>query len=456
MINIYITMTKTYFINPFSSDAKEVIREHGDVEKLEDYNEELLSIITHTPGQIFDVNSDVPDNLYKLSCDRIRYYLLKKSNNLDEKRYEYLFNPEIAQYDVVSFYLLCQAVAIGYGVESRQSKLLKESQLDLISQRLELLKADGEFITGYLRKIINQFHDSNHTDWKTVKNELEMANITLDKLLLVDGRIILEYEDFIDEFGELIEYRDPRSMYQVTSGTQLKIAMTQAYILTSMMDYMANVEKKSKHMIEPNKLLVKLADEIHSMEAEHREAMLKSNPSAQAADIAPNPLNMEALPPCVRKCMDGIKSGGRNDAIVLFLTPFISYARLCPGIFKLEGETVKVSEVDPDLSITTEEVIPLIYDVAESCVPPLFSDQPNEVININSKLGFGMHDKLNIKHEGETSWYTPMSCEKTKLHLSTLCTPNVDCKKIGNPLTYYNRKNFILGKQKTSNDNKVE
>ena len=104
----------------------------------------------------------------------------------------------------------------------------------------------------------------------------------------------------------------------------------------------------------------------------------------------------------------------------------------------------KVSDVDPSLDITHEEVLPLIYEAAQSCRPPLFKDQPQEKININSKLGFGMHDELKLDNEGETQWYTPMSCEKIKLHMPNLCHPNVDCKKIGNPLTFYNRKRKLL------------
>jgi DNA primase large subunit len=81
----------------------------------------------------------------------------------------------------------------------------------------------------------------------------------------------------------------------------------------------------------------------------------------------------------------------------------------------------------------------LIYEAAQRCVPPLFDDQPQEKVNINAKLGFGMHLELKMEHEGETTWYTPMSCEKIKLHLPHLCQPDELCKKIGNPLSYYNR-----------------
>jgi len=51
-----------------------------------------------------------------------------------------------------------------------------------------------------------------------------------------------------------------------------------------------------------------------------------------------------------------------------------------------------------------------------------------------------MHSEIELKHEGETIWYTPMSCEKVKLHMPSLCKPDKTCKRIGNPLSYYVRR----------------
>jgi DNA primase large subunit len=94
----------------------------------------------------------------------------------------------------------------------------------------------------------------------------------------------------------------------------------------------------------------------------------------------------------------------------------------------------------------------LIYEAAQRCVPPLFEDQPQEKVNINAKLGFGLHESLKLKNEGESTWYTPMGCEKIKLHLPHLCRPDKTCKKIGNPLTYYNLKSWELKQEESDND----
>src|SRR5690606_8041212 len=61
------------------------------------------------------------------------------------------------------------------------------------------------------------------------------------------------------------------------------------------------------------------------------------------------PLNPKAFPPCIKAVLTGMKSGGRNDAIILFLTPFISYARLYPSVFKTKL-TKRVSDFDHNLS----------------------------------------------------------------------------------------------------------
>lgn len=210
-------------------------------------------------------------------------------------------------------------------------------------------------------------------------------------------------------------------------------------------DYIVKVAENSRRMVEPDSIMNELSGKIRQMEQKARERRFGSSNSGAYNDNGPAPYIQEAFPPCVRKCMEGIKSGGRNDAIVLFLTPFISYARLAPNVFSMEYD-MKVSDVDPSLEITHKEVIPMIYEAANACRPPLFKDQPQEKININSKLGFGMNSELKLSEEGETRWYTPMSCEKIKLHMPNLCIPCVDCKKIGNPLIYYNRKKRLLEK----------
>jgi DNA primase large subunit len=229
-------------------------------------------------------------------------------------------------------------------------------------------------------------------------------------------------------------------MYRILIGEKLKELILIRLIMQATEDYIANVHEKARVVVEPNPILLDLAEKLTEVLTEPTSTY---SYSGRSGDSKASPYQKEAFPPCIKIAMDGIKSGGRNDGIVLFITPFLSYARLFPDIFK-QNISVKISDRDPNLEIVHNEVLPAIYEAADKCHPPLFEDQPQEKININAKLGFGMHESLKPEYEGETKWYTPMSCEKVKLHLPHLCRPDEDCKKIGNPLIYYVRKKNLL------------
>lgn len=444
-------MIKTPYINPFSNDAKEIVSRLGQVDTLDKRNDSLMIIVNHTRGQNLNDPHTLPETLKDLAIARFEWSLFRKTSENQEKKYEYLFNPEIYEYDVVSFYLLCQAVAIKYGPDSHEAKMVLDCEEDIISQRLEILKAESnDFQSSFLRKALNQLTDTNNLYWTDLKEVFDLGKLDINEVLLSNGKIILEYEDFIEEYGHLIHNRDPRTMYEVTAGINIKSKLLLGLIRLYTKQYIETVYEMSKRMVEPNEILLDLADNIKQIQQRAQDLKYAGAGSSNYIDDKPISYEMEAFPPCVRKCMDGIKSGGRNDAIVLFLTPFVSYSRLCPGIFSKQEQNIKVSDVDPSLEITLNEVIPMIYDAAEACSPPLFKDQPQEKININSKLGFGLHSQLKLDNEGETHWYTPMSCEKIKLHMPGLCTPSLDCKKIGNPLTYYNRKRRLMKKDNTN------
>lgn len=450
-IDIYNIMIKTPYINPFSTDAKEIVSKLGQVENLDKSDESLQNIVNHTRGQNLSDSRTLPESIKQLALVRFEWALFRKSSDSNEKKYEYLFNPDIYEYDVVSFYLLCQAVAIKYGPDSHEARQVLDCEESIISQRLEMLKSESnDFQSTILRKALNQLIDTNNIHWTDLKEVFDMGKLDVNELLLSNGKVVIEYEDFIEEYGHLIHNRDPRTMYEVTAGSNIKSKLLLNLIRLNTKKYIETVYEMSKRMVEPNPLLNELADDIKNVQQEAQSLKFGSSGSSQYIDDKPVSYELEAFPPCVKKCMDGIKSGGRNDAIVLFLTPFISYSRLCPAIFSKQEQNMKISELDPSLEITHNEIIPMIYEAAQSCSPPLFKDQPQEKININSKLGFGMHSELKLEHEGETHWYTPMSCEKIKLHMPNLCTPSVDCKKIGNPITFYNRKRRIM---KRSNQN---
>lgn len=427
-------MVSVALINPFSEEGKQIVRELGDLTVIHEENSRLIDLVTHSRSQDLSDES-IPHNYVDLALKRLEWYIKKKNDrNFDYKAYSYLFNYELTRFDVVAFYLLAQAVGVRFGPNSRESRAMVESQGKLMESRLaELSKTEEKEL---LRKILNSLL-TEEVKWTFFADLLSSKKIKLTDLVMDQGNIILDKEDFMESFWEKIKNRDPGKMYDILIGDHIRELIMIKLIMQKTEDYLSEVYEKSQREVEPNPILLELAEKISEVLSE--QVYSYGYGGSFGGEIEASTINREAFPPCVKIILDGMKSGGRNDAIILFLTPFISYARLYPDVFR-RNVTIKISDVDPELKVVEEEIVPLIYEAAERCIPPLFEDQPQEKVNINAKMGFGMHSQPELKHEGETTWYTPMGCEKVKLHLPSLCKPDETCKKIGNPLSYYIRK----------------
>ncbi len=449
-------MVSVAFINPLSDEGKSIVRELGDFERVSLDNDELLLMVTESRSQKLSDDAFIPRNYLDLALKRIEWYVKKKNDrNFDYKQYDFLFNPEIFKFDVIAFYLLCQAVGVKYGPNSRESRVMVESQGKIIENRLGKLPKGpkSELVTTILNSLISH----THIKWTFFEDLISSRKINLQDLILDQGAIILDKEDFLERFSSKIEGRKPEKMYEAIIGDRIKEMVLIKMVMQITENYILKVGQKSNREIEPNPILLELADQISEVLSVSAQSYGFGG-GGYGGSAKASALNPKAFPPCVKKVMEGMKSGGRNDAIIMFLTPFISYARLYPSVFS-ENVSKRISDVDPNLAIVQNELLPLIFGAAERCSPPLFEDQPQDKVNLNAKLGFGMHPNLELKHEGETTWYTPMSCEKVKIHLPNLCKPDETCKKIGNTLSYYNRKKGELKKEtktETSNENKKE
>ncbi len=436
-------MVSVAFINPLSDEGKIIVRELGDFDTVLSENDDLMQIVTESRSQELSDDSIIPRNYVDLAIKRIEWYTKKKNDrNFDHKQYDFLFNPDILNFDVIAFYLLCQAVGVKYGPNSRESRVIVESQGKLIENRLGKLSTTErlEVVTNILNSLIS----TSHIKWTFFEDLISTKKLKLEDLILDQGEIILDREDFLERFSHKIHGRKPEKMYEALIGNRIKELVMIKMVMQNTENYILKVGEKSDREIEPNPILLKLADSISEVLAASVQSY--GFGGGYGGNVKASALNPKAFPPCVKKVMEGMKSGGRNDAIIMFLTPFISYARLYPSVFS-ENVSKQISDVDPTLLIVQNEVLPLIFGAAERCSPPLFEDQPQDKINLNAKLGFGMHQTPELKTEGETTWYTPMSCEKVKLHLPSLCKPDKNCKKIGNPLSYYNRMIWKVKKE---------
>lgn len=439
-------MAEISYINPLSQEGREIIRDYGDLNQLEKEDEYLIEEVIHTPNQKISDDTLIPKSYKDLAFKRIQWAIEKKNNkNYNQNEFEFLMNNAIFKQDVVIFHVLCQAIAIQFNTGSREARLFIESQGILIQERLaKLTPATREEI---IDEILDEIKTDGSIKWNSLKDVIATKKLKLSELLIQDGNIILQQDEFLNNYADEFTDRSPDRMYNILVGDNVKELILSRLIMQKTEEYIARIKKMSAR-VEMHPEIIKLSEELKEFIPEEisKYNQYYGGSGGIYGTVQAEKLIPEAFPPCITNTVNGVSSGGRNDAIVLLLTSFASYARLYPRIFASD-ETIKISDVDPDLSITQNEILPLIFDAADNCTPPLFEDQPQEKVNIISKLGFGMHSEIDINHEGETIWYTPMSCEKIKIHLPQLCKPDGSCKGINNPLSCYGRKKFQLDKQ---------
>lgn len=439
-------MAEVSYINPLSNEGKGIIRNYGDLNQIFDEDESLIEICTRTTNQRLSDYNIIPKSFHDLALKRIQWAIEKKNNkNFTQAEFEYLTNEELFKQDVVTFHILCQAIAIQFNLGSRETRLFVESQGSLILERLAKIPPMSR--AEIIDEVLDDVKVDNSIHWKSLKEIVATKKLKLTDLLIDNGEIILQEDDFLNRFSDKFTDRNPERMYNILIGDSVKEQILSRLIMQKTEEYIKRIKEMSKR-VEIHPAIIKIGEELKEFIPTEisKYNQYYAGSGGIYGTVQAGKLNPDAFPPCIKATVEGVSSGGRNDAIVLLLTSFASYARLYPRIFASE-ETVKVSDMDPDLTITENEILPLIFDAADNCTPPLFEDQPQEKINIISKLGFGMHDRVDINHEGETKWYTPMSCEKIKIHLPSLCHPDNSCKGINNPLSCYGRKKFQLDKQ---------
>ena len=439
-------MAEVSFINPLSDEGRQIIREYGDLNQIFDHDETLMETCIHTPNQRISDDSLIPKSYSDLCMKRMQWAIEKKNNkNFTQAEFEYLTNEDIFAQDVVTFHILCQAIAIQFNLGSRETRLFIESQGTLILEKLAKIPPMSR--AEIIDEVLDEVKVDGAIHWKSLSDIIATKKLKLTDLLIDEGDIVLQQDDFLYRFGDEFIDRSPERMYNILIGDSVKEQILSRLIMQKTEEYIARLKEMSAR-IEIHPAIIKIGEELKEFIPDEisKYNQYYAGSGGIYGTVQAGKLNPDAFPPCIKATVEGISSGGRNDAIVLLLTSFASYARLYPRIFASD-ETVKVSDMDPDLTITENEILPLIFDAADNCTPPLFDDQPQEKINIISKLGFGMHDRVDINHEGETKWYTPMSCEKIKIHLPNLCHPDKSCKGINNPLSCYGRKKFQLDKE---------
>ena len=398
-------MAEVSYINPLSNEGRQIIREYGDLNKIFDEDEQLIEEVTHTTNQRISDDTLIPKSYSDYAMKRIQWAIEKKNNkNFTQAEFEYLTNDSLFMQDVVIFHILCQAIAVKFNVGSRETRLFIESQGILIQERLAKIPPMAR--ADIIDEVLDEVKTDGAIKWSSLKDVIASKKLKLSDLLIDNGDIILQSDDFLERFSDKFSDRSPDRMYDILIGDNVKEQILSRLIMQKTEEYIQRIKEMSAH-VEIHPAIIKIGEDLKEFIPDEisKYNQYYAGSGGIYGSVEAGKLMPEAFPPCIKSTVEGVSSGGRNDAIVLLLTSFASYARLYPRIFASE-ETIKVSDMDPDLSITENEILPLIFDAADNCTPPLFEDQPQEKINIISKLGFGMHSKVDINHEGETKWYT--------------------------------------------------
>ncbi|WP_295617814.1 DNA primase large subunit PriL [uncultured Methanobrevibacter sp.] len=447
-------MALVSYINPLSEEGRNIVRGLGGLEEIFNHNDALMDIVIHTNRQTISNQEVVPDTLVDLAINRIKWYIERKNNKeFNPNDYNYFFNERIVEFDTIAYHILAQAIASKFRPGSREVKLFVESQGLMIEDRLIKMQLSEK--KEIVDEILNDFLIQDGIEWSFLKDLVATKKLSLTDLVLQNGEIVLDKEEFVYSFGDKFSGRVPERVYDILIGDNLRELILTKLLMQKTEDYIKSIQDKLA-IVEMHPSIVELGEMLdEAIDETLSEYSTYYASGGSYGNMEIGKLIREAFPPCIANTVAGVSSGGRNDAIVLLLTSFVSYARLYPGIFGSD-RTVKVSDIDTNLNITLNEILPLIFEAADNCTPPLFEDQPQEKINIISKLGFGMHEEVSLENEGETKWYTPMSCEKIKMHLPQLCKENKDCAKINNPLSYYSRKKWIMSKNGELNNDSIE
>lgn len=400
-------------LNPFSKEGKEIVNESPSFDSLPDrIVDQAVERVDQTSGQEVKVD----------------------------------FDEEKVRDEVLSFYLMCQAVASVSYPYSNESRTVTERTKDMIRYRMYDLFQRGyedlcmDVIGRSFR--FRKFEDDEEIELgSTVVPREEIyklrdLELEKDEVEVVDDKIVPQYMPrYAIRWTDLIPLIEHRSVdlteQYIVEGWAL-ITPKQLwdffanYIGSEMENYISELYEKFSKSGPPDEILEKVGERIS--EAIPEETAYRGTTKSVSKDLRP-----EAFPPCVKKTLGGLQSGNRNYGIVVLLTSFLSYARISPS-----GKSVnRVADFIDDISVIEDDIMPLVFEAAEKCKPPLFKDQPQDKANAYYHMGFGMTTQPKLRDSGKSKWYRPPNCRKIKTEAPAICNPDELCSDIKNPLTYY-------------------
>ncbi|MFQ6137322.1 MAG: hypothetical protein ACE5PM_09115, partial [Candidatus Hydrothermarchaeales archaeon] len=385
---------------------------------LNPFSDEALNVVKKSPPL-----NEVPPEIFDLAKKKIAW------KKMGRRPPESLVEGYEEESDVQSYHVLYQAAALNFSVYSGEVRLVKDVTEELTRARLNfLMNETGEdYVVGLIDELLGveeiiPMRDGGGRlgpiqlskrelyalgrpkygvkNWKSLVPLLRAKEARLTDWYIIEGFVPLGLQELIKFYSKLVAIKA--------------------------LDYIIGVHEKSfKSRVEVHERFKEVADALSRAAGGYYKAAIVSGVAKR--------LDPEKFPPCITHILEGVSTGSRNYAISVLLTSFLSYARIAPR----KVREPKIVDFVKDPKVLTEEIIPLIYEAAERCEPPLFDDQPMERLNISYHLGLGLTKDIRLEDSGSSRWYFPPNCEKIRREAPGLCRPDDTCKTIKNPLNYY-------------------
>lgn len=358
-------------------------------------------------------------------------------------------NPESIRSEILSFYLMCQGVASVSYPYSREVRMISDSTRNTIRYRMYDLFKRGqeELCMKAVRRSIKLVELEGENEAKLGEVEIPREDfyklrdqeLEKDGIDVVDDRVLHQYLPryavrWVD-LAPLLRHRrvELTKLYLVKGWAVLTLQDLWNFyaniVSVRTEEYIQSVNERISESGVPSNVLARVGERVSAL-------LPKELTTERFAMMPSGKLRPECFPPCMKLALNGVGIGLRNYAIVMVLTPFLSYARIAPS-----GKVAtRVADFVKDISVVQDEIAPLIFEAAERCNPPLFKDHPQEKANIFYHMGFGMATEPRLGDSGKSKWYMIPNCKNIQMSASPLCHPDELCRKIGNPRTYYFRK----------------
>ncbi|MEE8402344.1 MAG: hypothetical protein V3R93_01180, partial [Candidatus Hydrothermarchaeaceae archaeon] len=391
-------------INPFSKKAKRIVKSAPPIHEL-------------------------PDSIFELAKEKV---IWKKNERRPPKGILDIGSEE----DVLSYHVLFLSAGLNFSAYSNEVRLVRDITYEITKGRLtEARRIEGD---NFRWRFDNKFdvldvptedvrNQEYEVSWKSFLPLVRSKELRLTDWDIADGYVRsnrvrmrkhhkLNLDDLIDMYSHLIA--------------------------VEAVDHMSALFKREDRLSGVPGSLKGVADTLSEVSTESYKY------KTAFAGGKSRKFSQDNFPSCIQSILRGVSSGSRNYAICVLLTSFLSYARAAPG----KVDDPRLSDFIKDQKVLDNEIMPLIYEGAQRCQPPLFEDQPLEKMNVSYHLGLGLTEDVKLENSGSSKWYVPPNCEKVRRESPGLCKPDDLCQKIKNPLNYY----FIKMKDAKEGEEKEE